>query len=132
MVDKKVINTGSVDYNAVKTKKVTAGSGGVFENADKSITFEHEGVFFKIFIKNDMVCGYQFVGYKSPIKLNKKNSFINHDEIKMGGIGLESSGVIMHTFMRAKKPISNFILKALKLGNLRALSDLTKDIPLWM
>lgn len=132
MIGKKVINTGSVDYNAVKTKKITAGSGGIFEHADKSITFEHEGVFFKIFIKDDMVCGYQFVGYKSPIKLNKKNKFINHDEIKMGGLGLEASGVIMHTFMRAKKPLTSFILKALKLGNLRALSDISKEIPLWV
>lgn len=48
MVGKKTINTGSVDYNAVKTKKVTAGSGGLFEDADKSLVFEKDGIFFKV------------------------------------------------------------------------------------
>lgn len=132
MIGKRVINTGSVDYNAVKTKNITAGSGGLFEDADKSITFEKDGVFFKVFIKNDMLYGYQFVGYKSPIKLNPKNRFLNNTVIKMGGIGLESSGVLMHSFMRMKKPLTKRDIEAIKLGNLRALSDISKEIPLWV
>jgi NADH-dependent fumarate reductase subunit D len=132
MAGKKVINTGSVDYNAVKTKKVTAGSGGLFEDAERSFTFEKDGVFFKIFIKDDLVYGYQFVGYKSPIKLNPRNRFLPSKEIKMGGIGLESSGVLMHHFMRTKKPLTKFDIESIKLGNLRALSNPAQDIPLWV
>ncbi len=132
MAGKKVINTGSVDYNAVKTKKVTAGSGGLFEDADKALSFEKDGVFFKIFIKNDMVYGYQFVGHKSPIKLNPKNRFLTPKHTSMGGIGLESSGVIMHHFMRTKRPLTQFDIESIKLGNLRALSNPAKDIPLWV
>jgi len=132
MAGKKVINTGSVDYNAVKTKKVTAGSGGLFEDADKSLVFEKDGIFFKVFIKNDLVYGYQFVGYKNPIKLNPRNRILSSKEIKMGGIGLESSGVLMHHFMRTKKPLTKFDIESIKLGNLRALSNPAQDIPLWV
>ncbi len=132
MVGKKVINTGSVDYNAVKTKKVTAGSGGLFEDADRSFSFEKDGVFFKVFIKNDMVYGYQFVGYKAPVKLNPRNRFLTQKSINMGGIGLESSGVLMHHFMRTKKPLTRFDIESMKLGNLRALSNPSQDIPLWV
>lgn len=132
MVGKKTINTGSVDYNAVKTKKVTAGSGGLFEDADESLVFEKDGVFFKVFIKNDLVYGYQFVGYKNPIKLNPKNRFLSSKETKMGGIGLESSGVLMHHFMRTKKPLTKFDIESMKMGNLRALSNPAQDIPLWV
>ncbi len=131
MVDKKVLNMGSVDYNAVKTKKVTAGSGGLFEDAEKSFTFEKDGVFFKVFIKNDMVYGYQFVGYKTPIRLNPRNRFLTRKAINMGGLGLESSGVLMHHFMRTKKPLTHFDIESMKLGNLRALSNPAQDIPLW-
>ncbi|GAB6078585.1 NAD(P)/FAD-dependent oxidoreductase [Hydrogenobaculum acidophilum] len=132
MVGKKVINTGSVDYNAVKTKKVTAGSGGLFEDADKALTFEKDGVFFKIFIKNDMVYGYQFVGHKSPLKLNPKNRFLTPKNINMGGLGLESSGILIHHFMRTKRPLTRFDIESIKLGNLRALSNPSQDIPLWV
>jgi len=50
----------------------------------------------------------------------------------MGGIGLESSGVLMHHFMRTKKPLTKFDIESMKMGNLRALSNPAQDIPLWV
>ncbi|RMH08362.1 MAG: NAD(P)/FAD-dependent oxidoreductase, partial [Aquificota bacterium] len=70
MAGLRVKNPGLVDYNAVKTRASTAGSGGTFEDAEESFTFEWEGKLVKVFLKEDSVCGYQFVGLGSSKTLN--------------------------------------------------------------
>lgn len=128
MAGLKVKNNGTVDYNAVKTRSIPAGSGGVFEEAENSIKFELDNSLVKLFIKNDTVIGYQFLG--KPSSINKKNRFLNFTQ-KNQGIGLESSGVIFHRFIRQKAKLTSFYLKALERGNIRALFTPSKEVALF-
>ncbi len=137
MMGLEVKNPGLVDYNAVKTRAVTAGSGGVFEDAEESHTFEHENSLIKIFLKGGRVCGYQFVGMPRGRVLNPKNLFLKAcgdklgDIIKDTGLGLEASGVLFHHFLKLKeREFTPEVAKAIKKGFLRALANPRFDVPL--
>jgi NADH-dependent fumarate reductase subunit D len=60
MAGKRVKNPGLVDYNAVKTRTVTAGSGGIFEDAQEHLLVERGPYLVKVFLLEGKVRGYQF------------------------------------------------------------------------
>ncbi|WPM31392.1 FAD-dependent oxidoreductase [Hydrogenobacter sp. T-2] len=132
MAGLKVKNPGLVDYNAVKTRSATAGSGGTFEDSDGSFSFEWEGKLVKVFLKEESVCGYQFLGLGKSRGLNSRNRFLKSQTIKSWsekllldrGLGLEASGVLFHHFIRFKdRKFEDTVRKAIKFGMLRALSN---------
>lgn len=140
MAGLRVKNPGLVDYNAVKTRSVTAGSGGTFEDSDSSFSFELEGKLVKVFMKDESVCGYQFVGLGRAKALNFKNRFLESQTIRSWsekilldrGLGLESSGVLFHHFIRFRdRKLEDELIKAIKLGMLRSLSNPALDIPIF-
>ena len=137
MVGAQVKNPGLVDYNAVKTRAVVAGSGGTFEDSEESHTFEYENYLIKVFLKDSSVCGYQFVGLPKGKGLNPKNIFLKALNLKVNhlfedrGFGLEASGVLFHHFLKLReRKFSSQISKAVKMGMLRALSNPAFDLPL--
>jgi len=132
MAGLKVKNPGLVDYNAVKTRSATAGSGGVFEEAEESFSFEWNGKLVKVFLKEGSVCGYQFVGVGKGRALNPRNRFLRNERIKSWaekiildkGLGLEASGVLFHYFIRFKeRKIEGWVVRAIKEGMLRSLAN---------
>ncbi|MCS6997762.1 MAG: FAD-dependent oxidoreductase [Aquificaceae bacterium] len=140
MAGLKVENPGLVDYNAVKTRGVTAGSGGTFEDAEESFTFEWEGKLVKVFLKEGSLCGYQFVGIERRKSLNPRNAFLKNKTIRSWsekvlrdlGLGLESSGVLFHHFLRFKeRKLEEGVLKAIKGGMLRSLANPTFEIAIF-
>ena len=140
MAGLKVKNPGLVDYNAVKTRSATAGSAGVFEGAEESFTFEWDGKLVKVFLKEDSVCGYQFVGLGSSKTLNPRNPFLKNPRVqnwakgllKDRGQGLEASGVLFHHFIRLReRKMDQKLLKAIKLGMLRALANPKYEVPIF-
>ncbi|MEJ5338743.1 MAG: NAD(P)/FAD-dependent oxidoreductase [Aquificaceae bacterium] len=140
MAGLKVKNPGLVDYNAVKTRSVTAGSGGTFEDSDSSFSFEWEGKLVKVFMKDGSVCGYQFVGLEKKRELNLRNRFLNSQKIKSWsekllldrGLGLEASGVLFHHFIRFReRKLEEEVIRAIRLGMLRSLSNPALDVPIF-
>ncbi|MFN3471625.1 MAG: NAD(P)/FAD-dependent oxidoreductase, partial [Aquificaceae bacterium] len=140
MAGLKVKNPGLVDYNAVKTRSATAGSGGVFEEAEESFSFEWEGRLVKVFLKGGSVCGYQFVGLGKGRTLNPKNSFLRNERIKSWaekivldkGLGLEASGVLFHHFIRFKeRRMEGWVVRAIKEGMLRSLANPAFEVPIF-
>ncbi|MCS7170772.1 MAG: FAD-dependent oxidoreductase [Aquificaceae bacterium] len=140
MAGLKVRNPGLVDYNAVKTRVVTAGSGGVFEDAEESFTFEWEGKLVKVFLKEGNVCGYQFVGVEKKRGINSRNLFTRSKSVRGWadkvladrGLGLESSGVLFHHFIKFKdRKIQDNVLKAIKNGMLRPLGNPALEVPIF-
>ncbi|MCS7262546.1 MAG: FAD-dependent oxidoreductase [Aquificaceae bacterium] len=136
----KVKNPGLVDYNAVKTRAVTAGSGGIFEGAEESFTFEWEGKLVKVFLKEGSVCGYQFVGLGRGRSLNPKNLFLKDVYIRSWsekvlrdrGLGLEASGVLFHHFIRFReRKVEKELLRAIKAGMLRSLANPALEVPIY-
>ena len=132
MAGLRVKNPGLVDYNAVKTRIATAGSGGTFEDSEGSFSFEWEGKLVKVFLKEGSVCGYQFVGIGKNKGLNPRNRFLRSPTIKSWsekllldrGLGLEASGVLFHHFIRfIDRKFEDEVRDAIKLGMLRALSN---------
>ncbi len=140
MAGLKVKNPGLVDYNAVKTRSATAGSGGTFEDSESSYSFEWEGKLVKFFLKEGSVCGYQFVGLGKNRTLNPRNRFLRSSTIKSWsekllldrGLGLEASGVLFHHFIRFKnRKFDDKVLKAIRLGMLRALPNPAFEVPIF-
>ncbi len=140
MAGLRVKNPGLADYNAVKTRASTAGSGGTFEDAEESFTFEWEGKLVKVFLKEDSVCGYQFVGLGSSKTLNPRNLFLKNPSLqswaksilKDQGQGLEASGVLFHHFVRLReRKMDQKLIKAIKLGMLRALANPKHEVPIF-
>ncbi len=141
MAGLKVKNSGSVDYNAVKTRSVTAGSGGIFDNVEETKKFEHENYLIKVFLKGGKVTGYQFVGLPHKREINSVNPFIKimREEIRRWerhilsskGMGLESSGVFMHNFMRTNRILNYTHVDNIKKGILRALGNPAFESPLF-
>ncbi|MEJ7555232.1 MAG: FAD/NAD(P)-binding oxidoreductase [Aquificaceae bacterium] len=140
MAGLKVKNPGLVDYNAVKTRSATAGSGGTFEDSESSYSFEWEGKLVKVFLKEGSVCGYQFVGLGKNRTLNPRNRFLKSPTIKSWsekllldrGLGLEASGVLFHHFIRFKnRKFDDKVLKAIRLGMLRALPNPAFEVPIF-
>ena len=137
MAGLRVKHDGLVDYNAVKTRSVPAGSGGTFEDAESSILFEYEQYFIKVFLKEGRVCGYQFVGKPSRKRLNHNNPFLREKTLKGvledRGLGLEASGVLFHHFIKQRhRTFSPEVLKAIKRGVLRSLGNPKFEIPLFV
>jgi len=140
MAGLRVKNPGLVDYNAVKTRSATAGSGGTFEDSESSYSFEWEGKLVKVFLKEGSVCGYQFVGLGKNKGLNPRNRFLRSPTIKSWsekllldrGLGLEASGVLFHHFIRFReRKLEEKVVRAIRLGMLRALSNPALEIPIF-
>ena len=142
MAGKEVKNPGLVDYNAVKTRTVTAGSGGLFEDSDESITVESGNYLIKVFFLNGKVRGYQFVGIPRRPSLNTKNPLLRSFKKKIGsweekvladrGLGLEASGVLFHFFLklgREAKPVHKEMIERLLI---RAVANPSADVPLYV
>ncbi|RMH80999.1 MAG: NAD(P)/FAD-dependent oxidoreductase [Acidobacteria bacterium] len=136
MAGLKVKNPGLVDYNAVKTRSVVAGSGGIFEGSEESFSFEWENKLVKVFLKDGCVCGYQFVGLPRKYTPNVRNRFISgswqEGFFEDKGIGLEASGVLFHSFIRFRdRVLKDSLIKAIKSGMLRALSNPKFEVPIF-
>ncbi len=137
-----VKNTGSVDYNAVKTRSVTAGSGGIYTEADKIEKVEYENFLIKVFLREGKVIGYQFVGLPRRTVLNTENPLLGimRKELSLwerrimnfGGMGLEASGVLMHHFIRIERRINPTHVDVIKRGLLRSLGNPAMDTPLFL
>lgn len=128
LAGKKVENLGLVDYNAVKTRTVTAASAGTFEDAEESLLFEVSGRLIKLFLKQGLLCGYQVVSKPRSYYLNEKNPFLRGQK-KLDGMGLEESGVLFHHIRERK--FTERLIKAIKSGNLRALANPLYEAPLF-
>jgi NADH-dependent fumarate reductase subunit D len=136
MAGLKVKHSGLVDYNAVKTRSVPAGSGGLFEDAESSLVFEYEEYLIKVFLKEDKVYGYQFVGRPSRKRLNQANPFLKGLDanrfLNNRGLGLEASGVLFHHFIKQKdRTFSSEIIGVIKRGMLRSLGNPKFELPLF-
>ncbi|ADC89920.1 FAD-dependent pyridine nucleotide-disulphide oxidoreductase [Thermocrinis albus DSM 14484] len=132
MAGLKVKNPGLVDYNAVKTRLVTAGSGGTFEDAESSLSFEYGNYLVKVFLKEGKVCGYQFVGLPVKKPINPRNKFLK-GEIQIKGMGLEASGVLFHHFIRLRyREVTPAVIEAIRKGFLRALGLPAFEVPLFI
>ncbi len=142
MAGKKVKNPGLVDYNAVKTRTVTAGSGGLFEDAEESITVESGNYLIKVFFLEGKVRGYQFVGIPRYPKLNPRNPLLGAVGKKIKsweekvltdkGLGLEASGVLFHFFLKLHREAKEVHKKALGRMLLRAMADPSLEVPLYL
>ncbi len=136
MAGLRVKHSGLVDYNAVKTRSVPAGSGGLFEDAESSFVFEYEEYLIKVFLKEGRVYGYQFVGRSNKRRLNQANPFLRnlHTEGFMNnkGLGLEASGVLFHHFIKQKhREFSLEVVEVIKRGMLRSLGNPKFELPLF-
>ncbi len=136
MAGLRVKHSGLVDYNAVKTRSVPAGSGGLFEDAESSFVFEYEEYLIKVFLKESRVYGYQFVGRSNKRRLNQANPFLRnlHTEGFMNnkGLGLEASGVLFHHFIKQKhREFSLEVVEVIKRGMLRSLGNPKFELPLF-
>jgi len=136
MAGLKVKHSGLVDYNAVKTRSVPAGSGGLFEDAESSLVFEYEEYLIKVFLKEDKVYGYQFVGRPTKRRLNQANPFLRGLDAKAflnnRGFGLEASGVLFHHFIKQRdRTFSSEVIEVIKRGMLRSLGNPKFELPLF-
>jgi Uncharacterized NAD(FAD)-dependent dehydrogenases len=136
MAGLKVKHSGLVDYNAVKTRSVPAGSGGLFEDAESSLVFEYEEYLIKVFLKEDKVYGYQFVGRPTKRRLNQANPFLKGLDCRAflnnRGLGLEASGVLFHHFIKQRdRTFSSEVVEVIKRGMLRSLGNPKFDVPLF-
>ncbi len=142
LAGKKVRNTGLVDYNAVKTRTVTAGSGGIFEDAEEEVLVERGPYLVKVFLKEGKVRGYQFVGVPKRPRLNPGNGLLRliNGRIKTWeekvlfdrGLGLEASGVLYHFFLRLGRSMDRLTKRAVEDLTLRALANPALDLPLYL
>ncbi|MDQ7039233.1 MAG: FAD-dependent oxidoreductase [Aquificota bacterium] len=142
LAGKRVRNTGLVDYNAVKTRTVTAGSGGLFEDAEEEMTLEKGPYLIKVFLKEGKVRGYQFVGVPKGKALNPANRLLMdmNGKIKTWeekvlsdrGLGLEASGVLYHFFLKLGRSVSGLTRRSLEDMILRALANPSLDLPLYL
>ncbi|AAC06965.1 NAD(P)/FAD-dependent oxidoreductase [Aquifex aeolicus] len=140
MAGLKVRNNGLVDYNAVKTRSVTAGSGGLFEDADESFFLEYKEYLVKVFLKDGKVRGYQFVGVPKYPKLNPRNPLIrvlnkiNTWEEKVlldKGLGLEASGALFHFFVKLNREFKEVHRRLVEEMFVRAMANPSREIPLF-
>ncbi len=138
MAGKRVINTGLVDYNAVKTRAVTAGGGGIFEDSEDEIYVERDNYLIKVFLREGKVRGYQFVGIPRIRELNPKNTLIAspltswQDKVLLDrGLGLEASGVLFHTFLKLNRELGTIDRKLIENLYIRAIGNPAKEIPIY-
>ncbi len=139
MAGLKVKNEGSVDYNAVKTREVTAGSGGIFGDDKDILKVEHDNYLIKIFLEEGKVTGYQFVGIPASKDINNTNTLLSsliredwgNTVTSRKGMGLESSGVLMHNFIRNNRVVNETHINIIMNGILRALGSTALDAPLF-
>ncbi len=139
MAGLRVKNEGSVDYNAVKTREVTAGSGGIFGEDKDILKVEYDNYLIKIFLSEGRITGYQFVGIPVSEDINKANPLLSYliredwknTVISRKGIGLESSGVLMHNFIRNNRIVNETHIDIIMQGILRALGSTALDTPLF-
>ena len=134
-------NPGLVDYNAVKTRTVTAGSGGIFEDAEEEIRVDKGPYVVKVFLLEGRVRGYQFVGRKraevgevrNPLvkALNGKIKSWREKVIEERGLGLETSGVLFHTFLKKQLHLSKTHKRAIESFVIRALGNPALEVPLF-
>ena len=142
LAGKRVKNPGLVDYNAVKTRTVTAGSGGLFEDADDSMFVESGNYLIKVFFLEGRVRGYQFVGVPRGASINSKNPLLRlmGSRIKSWrekvlsdmGFGLEASGVIFHCFLKLHREMNQHTKRAVESMLIRALANPALDQPLYI
>ncbi|RLJ70069.1 NADH-dependent fumarate reductase subunit D [Hydrogenivirga caldilitoris] len=142
LAGKRVKNPGLVDYNAVKTRSVTAGSGGLFEDAEEEFFVESGNYLVKVFLLEGKVRGYQFVGIPRKPTLNPHNKLLKafNGKIKTWeekvlsdkGFGLEASGVIFHCFLKLHRELRGFTKTAVENMLIRALANPALDLPLYI
>ena len=142
LAGKSVRNPGLVDYNAVKTRTVTAGSGGLFEDAEEELFVESGNYLIKVFFREGKVRGYQFVGVPKYPKLNPNNRILRLMGRKMRtweekvladkGLGLEASGVLFHMFLKLGKGMNGYTKRAVEEMIIRALANPVLDMPLYV
>ncbi len=142
LAGKRVKNPGLVDYNAVKTRSVTAGSGGIFEDAEEELFVESGNYLVKVFLMEGKVRGYQFVGVPKGGSLNPNNRILKlfRDKIRTWeekvladrGFGLEASGVLFHFFLKLKRDTNEYTKKAIERMLIRALANPSMDVPLYV
>jgi len=141
MAGLKVRNNGLVDYNAVKTRAVTAGSGGLFEDAEESFFVRYKEYLVKVFLKEGKIRGYQFVGVPKLPSLNTNNPLIRAfrgeltewEERVLGdkGLGLEASGVLHHFFIRLNREFKEIHKKLVERMMIRAMGNPALELPLF-
>jgi len=132
MAGKRVRSCGLVDYNAVKTRSATAGSGGLFEDAEESFTVEYKEYLVKVFLKEGKIRGYQFVGVPGRISLNTRNPLIrNRVSLSDKGVGLETSGTLYHFFIRLNREFKEIHRKMVEEMMIRGLPQETLELPLF-
>ncbi len=142
LAGKKVKNPGLVDYNAVKTRTVTAGSGGLFEDAEEELFVERGNYLVKVFFREGRVRGYQFVGVPRYPKLNPNNRILKilNGKIRSWeekvladrGLGLEASGVLFHMFLKLRREMEEHTKRAVEEMIIRALANPALDLPLYV
>ncbi len=142
LAGKNVKNPGLVDYNAVKTRSVTAGSGGLFEDAEEEFFVESGNYLIKVFLLEGRVRGYQFVGVPKNPSLNPQNRILkvlngkirNWEEKVLSdrGFGLEASGVIFHCFLKLHRELREHTKSAIENMLIRALANPALDLPLYI
>ncbi len=127
MAGKEVKSLGLVDYNAVKTRKVTAGSAGVYEDAEEELTVEKGPFLVKVFLKDGTVRGYQFVGLPKRRPINPSNRLLKAlsptQSVNFTGMGLEASGVLFHFFLKLKRRFTKATRRAVEDLLIRALAN---------
>lgn len=138
----KVRNPGLVDYNAVKTRSVTAGSGGLFEDSEEEIFVEKGNYVVKVFLREGKVRGYQFVGIPKRPQLNPNNRILRvmngrirtweEKVLADRGLGLEASGVLFHMFLKLGREMGRYTRKAVEEMIIRALANPVLDVPLYV
>jgi NADH-dependent fumarate reductase subunit D len=141
LAGKKVKNPGLVDYNAVKTRTVTAGSGGLFEDAEEEFTVESGNYLIKVFLLEGKVRGYQFLGIPRGKSLNPENRLLGAMRSKIRtweekvlsdrGFGLEASGVLFHFFLKLHRELREPTRRAMENMLIRALANPVLDLPLY-
>ncbi len=133
MAGKRVRSLGLVDYNAVKTRAATAGSGGLFEDAEEAFTVEYKEYLVKVFLKEGKVRGYQFVGVPGKVSLNTRNPLLRlfKKGLSDRGVGLETSGVLYHFFIRLNRDFKEIHRKMVEEMMIRGLPQETRELPLF-
>ncbi len=141
LAGKEVRNPGLVDYNAVKTRSVTAGSGGLFGDEDESMVVERGRYLFKVFLREGKVRGYQFVGRPGGLPPNSGNRLLAdmypdalrwaEGALSGSGQGLEASGVLFHSFLKLNREMNRLTRRAVENALLRALANPARDLPLY-
>ncbi len=140
LAGREVRNPGLVDYNAVKTRSVTAGSGGIFGDEDETLFVEKGCYLVKIFLRGGKIRGYQFVGRSRSPEANPANSFLkllsadrwSRGVLRDRGQGLEASGVLFHSFIKIHRRINPPTRKMMEELLLRALANPARDLPLYL